>query len=190
MARYADILKGPDLAEDYAKYRLWQAKSRDAKRVDYQAVKAKPSSPEWERVLGFILPFNTLSENIYFETKVLLASQASVTLSKDAATIAVDLTNNGVVLEVPSGKESVDIPRYQFAKVIAVERAGSNGDKKSRITDRTYKQYQTISASSAFGRAAAAASFGAARSAMLSKASYKAFIAKPGNRISIIPERG
>jgi hypothetical protein len=190
MARYSDIKRGAELNDQFVKYKDWLDDTAAAKKASYAAIRAKPVDVTWERENCFILPFSSASTTVYFEAKALTAAQTSATLSKDAATLALDLSNDYSFDTLASPAESVKIPGFRFARVIATERTGTNGEKISRISGKPYKQYQTVSASCPFGRTSSQLTLGTIRAVMLGKAAYKTFVAKPGNRVSIIPERG
>lgn len=190
MARYSDIKRGAELNDQFIKYKDWLDDTPAARKAAYAAIKAKPNDVVWDREMCFILPFSSASTAVHLEAKRLNAAQASATLSKDSAVLALDLAGDFTFDTLAAPAESVRIPGFKFARVIATERTGSNGEKISRISGKAYKQYQTVSASCPFGRTASQLTLGTIRAVMFGKAAYKTFVGKPGNRVSIIPERG
>lgn len=194
MARFSDINKGPELADAYAKMQIWRAKSRAAKKTDYAAARSKPTTARWNRIEGYVLPFNLVGVTTYYETKLLDPTQ-TITPAR-AATAASTLAGDFVVTpaQLPTtGVGVIRVPRYTFAKILCSDREGTGVNKQSRITDLPYKQYQTFGASSPIGRertAAATSQFASVVASIKANSAYTAFIAQEGSRVSIIPERG
>lgn len=190
MSRYSDIKRGADLNDQFIKYKDWLDDSAAARSASYAANKAKTQDAEWERELCFVLPYQSTGEVMYLESKRLAPTQSSVTFSKDSANLVIAVVSDFTLGELATGKESIRLPGFKFARFIATERSGTPVERTSRISGKKYKQYQTISASGPFGRTTAANTLGAFRAITYGKASVKTFMAKPGHRVSIIPERG
>ena len=187
---YRDIYRGPELKDAYDKLLLWQAKTRAQKKAAYTAVaKAANQRAKAERTDGFILPFNGSSTTVYLETRVLNATQSGVG-SSTASTVK-GLVDDRFVIDLPTtaGTQSLRVPKFQFAKIIASERTETaTTESPSRKTDTPYKRHRSNNVSCPFGRKSASDNYAAAVAEIRAKTAFETFENTVGNRIGFIPE--
>jgi hypothetical protein len=190
---YRDIMRGPELEDAYEKLLVWQRKTRAQKKAAYREVaKAKAQRVATERVDGYILPFNSKSNTIYLETRILADTQTGV--GSDTANVVRGLIDDRALKNAPAsaGVQTMPVPKYTFAKIIASERTTTATDETpSRKTETPYLRHRSNNVSSPFGRKDAGDSYPAAVFEIRAKAAFRSFEqAKKGNRIGFAPEKG
>lgn len=192
MGRYNDIVRGPELADAYAKYQLWLAKSRAEKKTAYATV-AKPAAervkPNRDEVR--LLPFATSNAAIQLIT---LAPTATEQVAQNAiAEVARGLANDLLIattVAIPTGTTAMRVKGFKFAKVVCTRRTDVAGEvKASRITDIPYLRYRTNTASCPFGRDETRTNFSAAVAYIQGLPAYETAENEPGERVGFLPER-
>lgn len=190
MGRYSDINRGPELQDAYEKYQLWLKKTRAEKKTAYKAVAKPPTDRvKVERVPGYILPFNSNSELVYLETRIIGATQVGA--GNIPANLARTLVADRVLETAPTAdnKQVTSGRRYQFAKIIVSKRTKTAADEKdSRISGIPYKRHESDNASTAFGRKNASDNYSLAVKEIKAKAEYTNYVKNVGDRIGFTPE--
>lgn len=188
--RYSDINRGLELQDAYEKYQLWLKKTRAEKKTAYKAV-SKPLDQrvKVERIPGYILPFNSQTELVYLETRIIAATQTGA--GSTPANLARTLVADRVLESAPTcdNKQVISGKRYQFAKIIVSKRTKTATDEdNSRISGIPYKRHESDNASSAFGRKDATDNYSSAVKDIKANAAYTNYVKNVGDRIGFTPE--
>lgn len=190
MGRYSDINRGPELQDAYEKYQLWLRKTRSEKKAAYKTVsKSAGQRVKVERIPGYILPFNSKSELVYLETRIIAATQTGA--GSVPANLARSLVADRVLETAPTAdnKQVVSGRRYQFAKIIVSKRTKVATDEKdSRISGIPYLRHESDNASSPFGRKDASDNYSLAVKEIKAKGEYTNYVKNAGDRIGFTPE--
>jgi hypothetical protein len=190
MGRYSDINRGPELQDAYEKYQEWLKKSRAAKKAAYKTV-AKPAADrvKVERIVGYVLPFNSDNDKVYLETRIISDTQTGA--GSDVAGTVRELVDDRALKVLPTtdGIQSFQGENYRFAKIIASKRTTTaTDDSESRITGDTYKRHRSNNVSSPFGRKTATDNYSDAVKAIKAIAAFKTFAGAIGNHIGFKAE--
>lgn len=186
MARYSDIVRGPELKAAYDRLLLWQAKTKAEKQTAYTAAK-QGTRIEVARVSAWLQPFGAPS-TVMLQLK---APEQAPTNGTAQALVAAIKTGDRVKYTQPTtaGLTILKIPKAKLAKVFLTERTvTATTESASRITGDMYKHHTTDSVSARFGQSSATDSYADATAAMRAVAAVKTITDKVGCSIRFVPQ--
>lgn len=206
MGRFTDVLRGPQLQQQYVQYTQWLNLAPDRRQAEYQRVRggtiANPV-PRARHVYAdaWIIPFNTTRVDFFLRTKALGTPQTSGGTNQGPAgddvpaerarLLSVAGSNNFTDYTAPAASSVVvSIPKFKFARLVVKKRmATATTNTTSRMTGRSYKKHPTLSASQPFGAAPSLRGFNQVAQAIRAQAEFASWVSTEGNTITIIPER-
>jgi hypothetical protein len=184
---YRDIMRGPQLKQDYDKYQQWLSKSTEEKQLAYRSSRVGTRLTYTKQII-YIAPFGQAGRTLFVETKGPATGQTS-----PASDILGFLAG---YFETAKPAQAGDIvvartlfPVNKMPKLVLSKRVTTaTNETKSRITGREYKHHETNSCSMVFGKKVATDNFSSVVNEIREVAAYKTFIAATGNTAQFIPE--
>lgn len=154
---YRDISRGPRLAADFQRYKLWLEKDTEARQSAFATVNDPTKTVKTSRVPGFIIPFDANGTGlIYIPARLISATQAGrgAQLAQTLKGVVDEFTfSSSEVAALTTPNILQGVKKFKFAKVTVVQRVTTATTKEaSRITGRKYYRHENDSVSASFGK--------------------------------------